>query len=261
MDALVACHVTGTPTPTVYWMHNHTIIDAGDKHSLQEGGLLVRAVTQDDEGEYECMAEVAEHGMIDTARIEVHVVMDSTPRIISLQGEMIKTEGEDVLVDCVSVVGDVSSLRWLDVEGNPVDNSSDRMMTTTNGVRRRLEIRGLREQDAGVYTCDQAGLQTSLQVSIYKDISIETEPTQYLLTSTDSLIKCRVTANPSATITWRLNGLLIHTNTSKYMIQEDGLLVKAVTRDDEGAYECRAEVQSTGSFRMASIQVHVLSST
>lgn len=48
----------------------------GDKHSLQEGGLLVRAVTQDDEGEYECMAEVAEHGMIDTARIEVHVVSE-----------------------------------------------------------------------------------------------------------------------------------------------------------------------------------------
>ena len=46
--------------------------------------------------------------------------------------------------------------------------------------------------------------------------------------------------NPFPTITWSLNGTLITNDSAKYTITETSLIVRDVSRDDAGLYNCTA---------------------
>ena len=46
--------------------------------------------------------------------------------------------------------------------------------------------------------------------------------------------------NPFPTITWSLNGTLIANDSAKYTITETSLIVRDVSRDDAGLYNCTA---------------------
>ncbi|GBO35711.1 Fasciclin-2, partial [Araneus ventricosus] len=89
------------------------------------------------------------------------------------------------------------------------------------------------------------------------DITWEDCPTkQALVIQTDGKIRCRVSANPPATITWQKDSQIL---SDRYIIENDGIKVTGAAEEDKGEYSLRAMVQQTGKFqdRVIKVEVHV----
>lgn len=74
--------------------------------------------------------------------------------------------------------------------------------------------------------------------------------------NTDYLVKCVVTAHPPASIDWMRNGDPIKSS-EKYVLNNNGLLIKNVQESDDGIYTCRAAVIQTGELQERNIRLDV----
>ena len=126
-----------------------------------------------------------------------------------------------------------------------------------------LYFKSMKEQDAGRYTCVANYASTEY---LSKSVTIETivpikwidaPENQYPILGKEFKIKCQVSAKPSPAVDWYLNDKLITTD-DHYVIETYALKINKVTESDEGVYECRAFVTSTGDIEIRTIRVEVL---
>lgn len=125
-----------------------------------------------------------------------------------------------------------------------------------------LYITDIKTSDAGDYRCqgNAGGLIVSKRVTltIYKEITFDEAPLeQHPVIYKDAIIKCRVSGNPTPTVSWRKDGKTLNPADDRYMMDEIGLHIKHITPADEGLYICRANVMSTGSMKNRKISVKV----
>ncbi|XP_054257112.1 fasciclin-2-like isoform X1 [Macrosteles quadrilineatus] len=182
-----------------------------------------------------------------------------------------KPIGKKVLLTCRAPDDKnlITELRWLDPQNNTIRN--DNILT-----RDRLSVEkmtpdtlalifsSLKDSEAGVYTCTAvyAGSKTiskSVRIdTIYAITWIDAPEEQYPIMGSKYKVKCKVQANPSPIVDWLRNGQQIQsTNNDRYVIDNDGLVIKNVTEDDDGIYICRAIVLDTGELSERNIKVEV----
>ena len=80
---------------------------------------------------------------------------------------------------------------------------------------------------------------------------------QNLVVGQEGRIKCRAVANPRPTISWEKDGSSI--NSDRITINEFGLTIPSVSKEDGGTYSLEAFVKETGSNLVQKIDVNVLS--
>lgn len=80
---------------------------------------------------------------------------------------------------------------------------------------------------------------------------------QNLVVGQEGRIKCQAVANPRPTISWEKDGSPI--NSDRITINEFGLTIPSVSKEDEGTYSLEAFVKETGSNLLQKIDVNVLS--
>ncbi|CAL1264408.1 unnamed protein product [Larinioides sclopetarius] len=155
-----------------------------------------------------------------------------------------------------------TDMKWVGPKGELVEGSSGPIEVSKAGGLLLLMFREPTTEDSGSYNCsalydsiDQ--LNTGIQLVFYQDITWEDCPTkQALVIQTDGKIRCRVSANPPATITWQKDSQIL---SDRYIIENDGIKVTGATEEDKGEYSLRAMVQQTGKFqdRVIKVEVHV----
>lgn len=72
--------------------------------------------------------------------------------------------------------------------------------------------------------------------------------------NTDGKIRCRVSANPPAVISWKKDNQIL---SERYITESDGIKVTGVNEEDKGNFTVRAMVQQTGRFQALNINVEV----
>lgn len=144
-------------------------------------------------------------------------------------------------------------LKWFDTLDQEIIESSGRIyVENIDDVTKKLYITNIEEIDSGQYTCE--GLvqgnteRQSIQLQIYKDITFDVAPSpQNPVEFEDSLIQCEVSGSPAPVVSWRYRGQTVETG-GRYVVDPTyGLRIQNITEQDNGFYECRAEVPLTGN--------------
>lgn len=157
----------------------------------------------------------------------------------------------------------VKDLKWFRPNGESIPED-DRVYTEEQpgDAAIMLFIKGLREDDSGVYRC--GGIYASneemfaeVKIATFIGITWDDAPTeQNAVLNTDYKIRCVVLASPPATIDWLKESLIVSTG-DRYVIETDGLLIKDINEADAGTYTCRARVLETGSLEERDIKLEV----
>ncbi|GIY24720.1 fasciclin-2 [Caerostris extrusa] len=155
-----------------------------------------------------------------------------------------------------------TEMKWVGPKGELVEGSSGPIEVSKAGSLLLLMFREPTTEDSGAYNCSAIydsmdRLNTGVQLVFYQDITWEDCPMQQaLVIQTDGKIRCRVSANPPATITWLKDGQIL---TDRYITENDGIKVTGATEEDKGEFALRAMVQQTGKFqdRIITVEVHV----
>ncbi|XP_022912718.1 fasciclin-2-like isoform X2 [Onthophagus taurus] len=159
----------------------------------------------------------------------------------------------------------VTQLEWRDPRGRLIENTnSDAPMHAeklTNDPGLVLVFPKLQDNLGGVYTCRASYASTPLEATVkvvtIVDITwLDAPEYQYPIISNDYKVRCRVQANPAPIVDWVKNGLTLKSN-DKYIVENDGLLIKNVKESDDGIYTCRAVVLESGSYDQKNIRVEV----
>lgn len=69
-------------------------------------------------------------------------------------------------------------------------------------------------------------------------------------------LKCKVEANPSPTVYWSKNDVILKAD-DKYILQPDGLVISDVQESDDGSYSCEVTVSATGELSKHTINLEV----
>ncbi|KAF2360252.1 Fibronectin type III [Trinorchestia longiramus] len=195
------------------------------------------------------------------------LIMAQEPRlIIQPDSQISKSLGETVYVSCKAEVSDpklVTEMRWTGPGGAEVPNYDRTIEIIEDGPGSLgLYIEKLKEADTGTYNCSAVyagnqNLHSSIQVLSFVKIDFGDTPShQTPILGTDALIKCTVTSSPSPFIDWLKDGRTLKTD-ERHIIQQDGVLVRSISEDDEGVYRCRARVAQLGALDSRDIQVEV----
>ncbi|XP_045025430.1 fasciclin-2 isoform X4 [Daphnia magna] len=188
-------------------------------------------------------------------------------------GNLIRPVGANIVLTCKGEVPDpelISNLRWLGPDGRDLpngdsgeaDNSRISSEELVSDVGRILFIKGLQEADSGKYTCSAVytssqRLEAHVNLTTIVGITWEDAPTeQSAIFGQPYKVRCVVRANPPATIDWQKNGVGFTTN-NHYVIENDGVLIREVSLEDDTYFTCRARVQTTGQLEDRRIRVEV----
>jgi len=198
-------------------------------------------------------------------------IKDSEARLVIMpDGEnIVRPVGANIVLTCKGQVPDpdlITDLRWLGPDGRDLLNeeriSSEDLGNGNGDVGRILFIKGLQEADSGRYTCtavytSSQRLETSVNLTTIVGITWEDAPAQQsAIFGQPYKVRCVVRANPPATIDWQKNGQAFSTN-NQYVIENDGVLIREVSLEDDTYFTCRARVQSTGQLDERRIRVEV----
>lgn len=73
-DFTVKCKVTGNPPPYIYWGKGDQSITSNEKYVISDGNLIIRNVTESDDGVYKCQAVVMKSGETESRNINVILI-------------------------------------------------------------------------------------------------------------------------------------------------------------------------------------------
>ncbi|KAG8197246.1 hypothetical protein JTE90_007498 [Oedothorax gibbosus] len=124
-----------------------------------------------------------------------------------------------------------------------------------------LVFEDVRYEDRGKYVCsaviDGREAKTHFILKVYQSITFWGTPEQQTgKEETDFMVRCNVRSDPSAIISWYVNGTLL-LDGPKYTITEDGLFIRSLTPRDYGNYTCRAFVVTPHSSQMKNRNITV----
>ncbi|XP_068222632.1 fasciclin-2-like isoform X2 [Palaemon carinicauda] len=190
------------------------------------------------------------------------------PSLQLLPANILKALNDDVYVSCTANVDDaelVTEMKWVGPNGQAIPND-DNTIITMEGIggpgKLDLMITKLQDKDTGIYNCTAtyAGnqkLSAEIMVEAFLDIDFGDTPVhQTPFIDTESKIRCTPVAKPAPRVDWLKDSTPLR-NDENHIIQQDGVLIKQVTTDDEGIYRCRARVPEIGSIDYKDIRVEV----
>ena len=120
-----------------------------------------------------------------------------------------------------------------------------------------LVFRSINPEDAGRYSCaatlDDIEEHEEFKLTVVEGISFDLTPkVQSVEVGTKEFtLVCKVTGNPEPQITWNLRGDILRPkdiipSDSKYAVSDKGLIIRNITKADQGSYKCKATQFESG---------------
>ncbi|NWY50398.1 CDON protein, partial [Chionis minor] len=170
------CDARGSPAPTLTWLHNAAPLHPAPRHLLTGNRLRIRAVTPEDSGLYQCVANNGVGFAHSTGRLRVWPGKGSRPVIVSPPASVTVVDGGDITLSCNATGLPVPVIRWHDsgglitghpsqvlhpkpqkppraTPGSPVAESAAAASASPAGWS-SLRIRNVTLERAGEYTCE-----------------------------------------------------------------------------------------------------------
>jgi neural cell adhesion molecule len=178
--------------------------------------------------------------------------------------------GASIALTCKPNVDDpklISQLEWRDPINRRIENTNRANPIYVQSIGDDpglvLIFQRITTNHAGNYTCAanyaSEELRATVMVRTYLDITFVDAPeSQFPRAGRDYLVKCKVQGDPTPIVDWNKDGGSMIVTSDRYVVQNEGLLIKNVKESDDGVYKCTAVVVSTGQIKVKNIKVEVI---
>nr|XP_053650237.1 hemicentin-1-like [Cherax quadricarinatus] len=244
-DAEFFCPVHATPTPSILWMKDASIMQQTFT-AVDPRRLLLKNINKEDDGRYTCLA-TNEAGTVEQD-FTLHVIVP--PRLLDLDTPVLEKSvvvNRQISITCFIVADPPPSISWLK-DGEPLSSLISDI--SIDNQDRHLTILQAQPVDSGNYTCqatNAAGttnLTTLLSVltppSWNTDSDFEKEVVGISKFSVD--LYCDVTATPAPSVLWLKDGQMLTLTPGKSQLAQDDKLLQLVSLEgsESGRYTCVA---------------------
>nr|XP_020453977.1 neural cell adhesion molecule 1-like isoform X11 [Monopterus albus] len=222
--------------------------------------LTIYHANVDNAGIYKC---VAKNGEIEAqATVQVKIFQKITFQSAPSPQEF--NEGDDADIVCNVVSSPPPTIIWKH-RGSKIQAAKDvRFKIMDNG---HLQIRSIKKTDEGMYHCEARVMargeidfkMIKVIVNVLPTIRArQSEVNATADTLSSALLACDADGFPEPTVTWTRNNIVLETG-DKYSLNEDGseLVIKDVTKVDEGDYTCIAKNKAGEKAEEVSLNVFV----
>jgi len=143
----LSCNASGFPSPILSWQRKHQMLPSGEK-SAESSILMFPSVSRSDTGTYICTAD---NGVGNPVTIDINLKVIYAPEIEVDKSWVHGGVGYESVISCI-VHGDPQpNVLWYR-ETMVLDRNNNRMMEQF-GIRHRLVIASVSEEDFGNYSC------------------------------------------------------------------------------------------------------------
>ncbi|XP_068104559.1 hemicentin-2 [Hyperolius riggenbachi] len=245
------CHVTGHPTPRVWWLRNGHMLSDQDGLEILDGGrtLSISLVQPGHGGRYTCKAE----GDAGSAEAGVDVLVQELPVVTIAGGSSVTAKlREPLVLEC-------------DVSGSPPPAVSwwkDGFQLSVNVAK--LQIDEISIDDEGVYTCVAANSAGEGRRDVVLNVLVppNIEPTDVNHTVVENLpasLECLASGSPLPVVSWYKGGQLLSGMPGITFLNEGKILqIERVGVADAGEYVCVASNTAGSTELRFSLEVYVV---
>ncbi|XP_057183411.1 neogenin-like isoform X2 [Triplophysa rosa] len=242
---MLNCEVTEELAPFTRWEKSGGAVDVDARVTQLPGGALVISnASQSDAGLYRCIIDgVGAAKTSEEAELQVSSDSGVEEKLEILQGPVAvaKVVRENVLLPCVMKGHPVPVIRWT-FNWRPVDEG-ERFAVIGGGS---LQIVNLTEEDAGIYSCQADGGNTTNEIQAELTVLVPprfltTPSNTYAQESMDIIFECDVMGSPPPTVRWMKDGDTVIPSDYFRIVEQHNLQVLGLVKSDEGFYQCLTE--------------------
>ncbi|XP_047195534.1 roundabout homolog 1 isoform X6 [Hippoglossus stenolepis] len=264
------CEARGDPVPTVRWRKDDGDLPKGRYEIREDHTLKIRRLTSADVGSYTCVAENLVGKAEASATLTVHVVSVPPAFVVRPRNQVVGV-GRTVTFQCEATGNPQPAIFW-QREGSqnllfsyqPPQPSSRFSVSQTGD----LTITDAERSDVGYYSCQALNIAGSVITKALLEVTdvvsdrpppvIRQGPTnQTVAVDGTVVLNCMASSNPTPTILWRKDGVLVSTHDSRVKQLDTGALqIRYAKLGDTGTYTCIASTPSGEASWKAYLEVH-----
>ncbi|XP_008307323.1 roundabout homolog 1 isoform X1 [Cynoglossus semilaevis] len=263
------CEARGDPVPTVRWRKDDGELPKGRYEIREDHTLKIRRLISADVGSYTCVAENLVGKAEASAMLTVHV-MSVPPAFVVRPRNQVVGVGRTVTFQCEATGNPQPAIFWqqegsqnLLFSSQPPQPSSRFSVSQTGD----LTITDAERSDMGYYSCQALNIAGSVITKALLEVTdvvsdrpppvIRQGPTnQTVAVDGTVVLSCMALSNPTPTILWRKDGLLVSTHDSRIKQLDTGALqIRYAKLGDTGTYTCIASTPSGEASWKAHLEV------
>uniref|UniRef100_A0A7N8WPA3 Roundabout, axon guidance receptor, homolog 1 (Drosophila) n=1 Tax=Mastacembelus armatus TaxID=205130 RepID=A0A7N8WPA3_9TELE len=249
------CETRGDPVPTVRWRKDDGDLPKGRYEIREDHTLKIRRLTSADVGSYTCVAE----NMVGKAEASATLTVHVPPAFVVRPRNQVVGVGRTVTFQCEATGNPQPAIFW-QREGSqnllfsyqPPQPSSRFSVSQTGD----LTITDAERSDMGYYSCQALNIAGSVITKALLEVTdvvsdrpppvIRQGPTnQTVAVDGTGVLSCVASGNPTPTILWRKDGVLVSTHDSRVKQLDTGTLqIRYAKLGDTGTYTCIASTPS-----------------
>ncbi|KAF3693170.1 Roundabout -like protein 1 Precursor [Channa argus] len=249
------CEARGDPVPTVRWRKDDGDLPKGRYEIREDHTLKIRRLTSADVGSYTCVAE----NMVGKAEASATLTVHVPPAFVVRPRNQVVGVGRTVTFQCEATGNPQPAIFW-QREGSqnllfsyqPPQPSSRFSVSQTGD----LTITDAERSDMGYYSCQALNIAGSVITKALLEVTdvvsdrpppiIRQGPTnQTVAVDGTVVLTCVASGNPTPTILWRKDGILVSTHDSRVKQLDTGALqIRYAKLGDTGTYTCIASTPS-----------------
>ncbi|XP_041733998.2 roundabout homolog 1-like [Coregonus clupeaformis] len=252
------CEARGDPVPTVRWRKEDGDLPKGRYEIREDHTLKIRRLTSADVGSYTCVAENMVGKAEASATLTVHVVSVPPVFVVRPRNQVVAV-GRTVTFQCEATGNPQPAIFW-QREGSQnllfsyqPPQPSSRVSVSQTGD---LTITDAERSDMGYYSCQALNIAGSVITKALLEVTdvvsdrpppvVRQGPTNQTVSVDGTVVlSCLATGNPTPTILWRKDGVLVSTHDSRVKQLDTGALqIRYAKLGDTGMYTCIASTPS-----------------
>uniref|UniRef100_A0A8C5DBU7 Obscurin n=1 Tax=Gouania willdenowi TaxID=441366 RepID=A0A8C5DBU7_GOUWI len=244
-DATLSCAIVGSPTPLITWEKGKLKLTSGNRFQTVEDGdvyrLTIYDLTLEDSGQYMCRAKnsVGEAYAAVTLKVALPSEMSQRAPVFMVKPSSTRVLlGGDVVFHSRVAAHPEANFEW-EKDGRYL-GATNRIKMVSDSDTSTLKIQGVRNLDAGTYTCRAQNVVGRAHAAA----TLVVDSLEYELRGKHAKLSCFVTGHPKPHIMWRKDGGNINEG-RRHVIYEDQaenfiLKILYCKQADNGLYTCNA---------------------